>query len=59
MSLVSNFDLLFYNAMEGLCEHFRPIACLVVKLQLVKVRKLDVCGSLVLSNSVTYIGICM
>ena len=42
MPLVSNFDLLLYNAMEELLEKFRSIAYWVVKLQLVKVRKLDV-----------------
>ena len=55
MPLVSKFDLLLYNATEELLEKFRSITYWVVKLQLVKVRKLDVCGSLVLSNSVTFI----
>ena len=40
--------------MEELCENFRLIAYWVVTLQWVKFRKLDVCGSIVLSNSVTY-----
>ena len=57
MPLVSNFDMVLYYVMKGLCENFRLIACCVVKLQLVKVRKLDVCGSLVLSNSVTIVAV--
>ena len=36
------------------CWNFGSIEWLVLKLQLVKVKKLDVCGSLVLSNPVTY-----
>jgi len=53
MPSVSNFDLIIHYAMEELCESFRTIAYRVVKLQLVNV---NVCGSLVLSNSVTNIG---
>ena len=55
MPLVSKFDLVLYYAMEELCKTFRPIAFCVVKLQLVKGRILDVRGSLVLSDLVTYI----
>ena len=51
--LVLNFELLFYNTIEELCKKIN-IAYRVVKLQLVKVIKLDANGSLVLSNSVTF-----
>ena len=57
MTLVSNLDLEFYHAMEKVCENFRSIAYCIVKLKLVKDRKLDVCGNLVLSNSVTFINL--
>jgi len=40
--------------MEDLCENCSTITYRAVKLQLVKARELDTCGSLVLSNSVRY-----
>ena len=46
MTLVSNFDLSFHSIMEELCENVRSIAHLVIKLQLVKIKELDVCESL-------------
>ena len=45
---------LLHHAVKELCENCRSIAYLVAKLQLVEVEELDVCGSLVLSNPVTY-----
>ena len=53
MLSASNFDLHFFTVMEALCQTFRSIACWNIMLQLVKVKELDVCGSQVLSNSVT------
>ena len=41
--------------MNALCENFMSIAYCIVKLQVIKVKELDVCGSLVLSNLVTYV----
>jgi len=49
MPLVSNFFLLFHEHMTKLCENSRSIAWCNIKLQLIKVEELDVCGSLVLS----------
>ena len=40
--------------MKALCENCRAIAYCVVKLLAIKVEELDVCGSLVLSNPVTF-----
>ena len=54
MPSASNFDLYFSNVMTLLCENFRSITCWKVMLQLAKVKELDVRGSLVLSNLVTY-----
>ena len=42
------------NTMRGFCEIWRSIVYRVVKLQKVKVEELGVCGSLVLSNLLTY-----
>ena len=56
MLSVSNLDLLLYNAMKALCENCQSIAYCIVMLQVIKVKELDVCGSLVLSNPVTYLG---
>ena len=53
MLSASNVDLLLYNAMNALCESCRSLAYCIVKLQVIKVKELDVCGSLVLSNPVT------
>jgi len=50
MLSVSNFHLLFNEHMTKLCENSRSIATHNIKLQLIEVRELDVCGSLVLSN---------
>ena len=50
----SNFDLSCCNVTKAVSETFRSIACWQVTLQLVKFKELDVCGSLVLSNSVTF-----
>ena len=41
--------------MNALCENCRAIAYCVVKLLAIKVEELDVCGSLVLSNPVTFV----
>ena len=53
MPLVSNFDLVFYNAIEELCEKFRSIALLSSQVTDDKFRNW-ICME-VLSNSVTYI----
>jgi len=50
MSSVPNVALLFHHAIEELCENFSAIAYCVVKLQLVKVKELDVCVSLVFGH---------
>jgi len=56
---VWNFNMLLNNARGSMCRNPKSIECWIVKLQIVKVRELDVCGSLVLSNSVTYICVCL
>ena len=45
MPLVSNFDLVFAMLWKN-CAKIYANSLLIVKLQLVEVRKLDVCGSL-------------
>ena len=55
MLSLSKVALLLHNAMKSFCENCRSNAYRVVKLQAVKVDELDVCGSLVLSNPVTYV----
>ena len=42
--------------MNRMCKISRSIALHMVKLQLFEVEQLDVCGSLVLSNLVTFSG---
>ena len=52
MPLISNFHLLFYEHMT--CENSRSKAWCDVMLQLIEIYGLDMCGSLMLSNLVTY-----
>ena len=54
MLSISNFYPLFYEHMKILYENARLMALHDVALQPSEVKELDVCGSLVLSNSVTY-----
>ena len=57
MPSTSHLDLYFCNVMEALCKNCMSIAYWKVMLQLVKVKESDVCRSLVLSNSVTYVAL--
>ena len=54
MLLTYNFQkiLLLHGAITG--QHLKVIACSQIELWFFKVANLDVCGSLVLSNPVTY-----
>jgi len=48
------FKTCFMDLLKG-CVKFLVKACGVVKLQLFEVKEFDVCGFLVLSNSVTFV----
>ena len=52
-------NILFLYATTPLCKIFRSIAHSQTKLHCIKVRKLDVCESLVFSNPVTYVHMFM